>query len=73
MKATGLIPVDQLSALITDLILNEIAEVKLENEDDNVLFNLRLKPSLVIYAKMERKVDMEDEINKSISKSYKLK
>ena len=62
MKATGLIHVDQLSQLITDLILKEIDGTLQDNEDENILFNLRLKPSLVIYAKMARQVDMDDEI-----------
>ena len=44
-----------------------------EDEDDlNVLFNLRLNKSLVAFSNRERKSECESPIQGAISKSYRL-
>jgi hypothetical protein len=63
-QATGLILVEDFPNLIIDLILKEIEDLPndfTDNDEENILFNLRLKPSLVIYAKMARNQNIDED------------
>ena len=76
---TSLIKREDFRCLIIDLVLEELRMLdKLqvgENEDEddlNVLFNLRLNKSLVAFAKHERKLEGDTPILSAIAKSYRL-
>jgi hypothetical protein len=74
--ASGLIPIDRINELVTDLILAELKQ--LENYDghdsdqENLLFNIRLDPKLVVFAKWQRGLELDSEIMQKVSKSDSL-
>ena len=78
-NATGLIPVDLIKQLVVDLILAELKELKFlsdandgDAEDENVLFNMRLDPKMVVFAKWERGLDDDSEVMQKVKKSESL-
>ena len=62
-NATGLIPVDMIKQLVVDLILAELTQLKAISDDvgfsdsETILFNVRLDPKMVVFAKWERGLD----------------
>ena len=75
-KASGLISVNDLKDLLLDLILDEVQQIEqikaTDTDEINLMFNTRLQGSLVLYAKLERDVEMNAATKAKIQGSFKI-